>query len=576
MPLSYSNDLSSAKPNSNKLIGYFLLCWTILNLIQAYTLEIHADEAYYWLYSRFLDWGYFDHPPMVAIFIRIGDSVVHSELGIRLMTVISSTTSLYILWLIAKKYAVEAKWFMLVVSGVFIFHLYGFTTTPDAPLFLFTVLFYFIYQKYIDDDRWQWALLLALVIACLLYSKYHGILLIGFTVLSNIKLLKRGTFWVIVCLSVILFIPHILWQVNHGYPSVNYHLFEQSTYHYSFSQTWTYFPGQLLMAGPVIGIFLFYYGFKVRIKDAFIRTLIVNSLFTFLFFLSSSFKGEVQPQWTLIAFAPLVLLVLIQFKQSGNWRPWFQWVAIINLLFIVLLRVMIITASPLIRQIGQVKSLYGFKRWAHDIRQKVGDNYVILNDGFQNAAKYDFYNNTTKGFAYDERYYRLTQFDIWPIEEGMQHQKAYWLSKYPVKGVSTDTMYTTGGKWYGGWINDVRTYQKVKIETSSYKVSAKPGQQIFFDLDITNSYPYTINFSNSGYQHQVMLEACIFKEGYIIQVQEAGEDFHELTLKPQESRRYKFTFTAPEQKGAYTLMFSLRTDPFLGSKNSRIINLTIE
>ena len=194
MPLSYSNDLSAAKPNSNKLIGYFLLCWTILNLIQAYTLEIHADEAYYWLYSRFLDWGYFDHPPMVAIFIRIGDSIVHSELGIRFMTVISSTLSLYILWLIAKKYAVEAKWFVLVVSGIFIFHLYGFTTTPDAPLFLFTVLFYFIYQKYIDEDEWRWALLLALIIACLLYSKYHGILLIGFTVLSNIKLLKRCTF----------------------------------------------------------------------------------------------------------------------------------------------------------------------------------------------------------------------------------------------------------------------------------------------------------------------------------------------------------------------------------------------
>jgi hypothetical protein len=21
------------------------------------------DEAYYWVYSKFLDWGYFDHPP---------------------------------------------------------------------------------------------------------------------------------------------------------------------------------------------------------------------------------------------------------------------------------------------------------------------------------------------------------------------------------------------------------------------------------------------------------------------------------------------------------------------------------
>ncbi len=35
---------------------------------------------------------------------------------------------------------------------------------------------------------WQQAVLLGVIIACLLYSKYHAILLIGFTVLSNFKL----------------------------------------------------------------------------------------------------------------------------------------------------------------------------------------------------------------------------------------------------------------------------------------------------------------------------------------------------------------------------------------------------
>jgi hypothetical protein len=330
------------------------------------------------------------------------------------------------------------------------------------------------------------------------------------------------------------------------------------------------------MAGPLIGWFLFYNAFTIRIKDAFIRALMVNAIGTLVFFLLSSFKGEVQPQWTLIAFAPLVMLCLIHFKQAGNWRPWFKWLAIVNLVFIVLLRISIITASPLIRKIGQVKSLYGFKQWAHDIKQKAGDNYVIFNDGFQNASKYDFYNNTTRGFAYDERYYRLTQFDIWPIEEGMQHKKAYWLAKHPIKGVTADSLNTTGGIWYGGWINDVRTYQKVKVEAASYKMKAVPGEEMSVDLNITNPYPYTINFDNTGYEHKVWFEACLFRDANIILVREAGDDFHELVLKPGESKHYKFKFAAPPQKGNYTLMFSLRTDPFLGSKNSRIISLTIE
>ena len=164
--------------NSTKLIWYFIIGWTLLNVIQATTLELQGDEAYYWMYSRYLDWGYFDHPPMVALFIRIGDMLMHNELGLRLFTVLLSSASIYLLWLTLKSYTVDALAFVLVVSGIFIFHIYGFTTTPDAPLFFFTVLFYYLYQKYLQTDKWGLAVLLGITIACLLYSKYNGILVV--------------------------------------------------------------------------------------------------------------------------------------------------------------------------------------------------------------------------------------------------------------------------------------------------------------------------------------------------------------------------------------------------------------
>ncbi|HTI59847.1 ArnT family glycosyltransferase [Mucilaginibacter sp.] len=567
---------SATDKKQTQFIWYFLLGWTILNAVQAWKLEIHADEAYYWLYSRFLDWGYFDHPPMVALFIRIGDSITHSEFGVRLMTVVSSTLSLYVLWLIVRQYGAAAKWFILIVPGVFIFNIYGFMTTPDAPLFLFTVLFYYVYRKYLAQDNYKFAVLLALVIAGLLYSKYHGILVIGFTVLSDLKLLKRKTFWVIVVLSVVLYLPHILWQMSHGYPSVNYHLFEQTSDHYSFWQTWTYFPGQILMAGPLVGWFLFWKAFRAKANDGFIRALLFNAGGTFLFFLLSSLRGEVQPQWTLIGFAPLIMLSLIYFKQCGKRLLWFSSLAVVNVVFILTIRILLITASPLIRKVGQVKSQYGYKEWAHTIRQKVGDNYVIFMDGFQNVSKYDFYNNTTKGFAYDNRYYRLTQFDIWPIEQGLQHNKAYYLLRNPLKGVTTDTLNTTGGTWYGGWVNDVRTYQQVKVEMPENKITMKAGAQRALDVTITNPYPYTINFSNQGYQHLVVFAACTFTGMLEISEEVSADDFHQIILKPGQSTHYSFKFTAPLQKGNYTLLFSLRTDPFMGSKNSRIISLVVE
>ena len=181
-PLANSNN-SYQEKNQDKWIWYFLILWTILNAVQAYTLEIHADEAYYWLYSKFLDWGYFDHPPMVAIFIRIGDSIIHSEFGVRMMTVLSSSVSLYVLWRILRQYQVEAKWFILIVPGIFIFNLYGFMTTPDAPLFLFTALFYLVFKKYQEEEKlngqycWRSSLpvcfIASIMRCCLLVSPYY-------------------------------------------------------------------------------------------------------------------------------------------------------------------------------------------------------------------------------------------------------------------------------------------------------------------------------------------------------------------------------------------------------------------
>jgi hypothetical protein len=46
----------------------FYFFWTLLLVIQAINTDLIGDEAYYWMFSENLDWGYFDHPPMVAVF----------------------------------------------------------------------------------------------------------------------------------------------------------------------------------------------------------------------------------------------------------------------------------------------------------------------------------------------------------------------------------------------------------------------------------------------------------------------------------------------------------------------------
>ena len=562
---------------SDKPIWLFLLCWTIFNAIQAYTLEVHADEAYYWMYSKFLDWGYFDHPPMVAIFIWLGDQLVHNEFGLRLVTILSSSTAIYLLWLMLKKYAVNAWPFILVVSGVFIIHLYGFTTTPDAPLFFFTVLFYYLYQKYITDDSWLLALLIGIVIACLLYSKYHAVLVIFLTLASNIKLLQRRTFWGIVVFALILFIPHILWQVQHDFPSLKYHLYDRSATHYNPENSWLYIPGQLLMAGPLIGWFLYYSAFKINIKDAFIRCLVVNCVGALLFFFLSTFRGEAQPHWTLIAFAPLAMLALIRFNQNGIPR-WFYSLAIINLCLIVFIRISVMLDLPFISRVGQIKSYFGYKEWAQKVKAKAGDSYMIMSDGFQDPSKYNFYTNSIRAYSYDSKIYRHTQYDIWPIEEQFQGKRVYFMQDAPTPATAdTITNTSTHNKWYAEWVGSTRTYQKINIETEVHQLHLQGNKKSVIALTLTNPYNYPVSFSNKGQKQLVALEACFYKDDVNRYVITADNSFNNLILKPGESKRFDFALTTPPlAKCKYELLFSIRTTPFFGGKNSRIISVTIE
>ena len=49
-----------------QLLKYRFLLWFIVAILQAAFTDIFHDEAYYWLWSKHLALGYFDHPPMIA------------------------------------------------------------------------------------------------------------------------------------------------------------------------------------------------------------------------------------------------------------------------------------------------------------------------------------------------------------------------------------------------------------------------------------------------------------------------------------------------------------------------------
>src|ERR1700676_433527 len=66
-----------------------ILALVALRLAAAAWTPLTFDEAYYWMWSKHLAGGYYDHPPMVALVIRLGTMLAgDTELGVRLVSIV--------------------------------------------------------------------------------------------------------------------------------------------------------------------------------------------------------------------------------------------------------------------------------------------------------------------------------------------------------------------------------------------------------------------------------------------------------------------------------------------------------
>src|SRR4030042_6999430 len=71
-----------------KALFVLLAVTAIFRLCYIQAVELAPDEAYYWTWSRNLQWGYYDHPPLVGFLIWIGTVIAGGgEFGVRFLGV---------------------------------------------------------------------------------------------------------------------------------------------------------------------------------------------------------------------------------------------------------------------------------------------------------------------------------------------------------------------------------------------------------------------------------------------------------------------------------------------------------
>jgi len=252
---------------------------------------------------------------MVALLAKIGDSINHSTLALRLPFVLLGVFSFWgIYHLIENKdNPKEIIGFMLAFPLVST-HIAGFLTLPDLPLVFFFILYLIVYKNYLKEDSLKTVLLFAVVIAAMVYSKYHGFIILLLTIISNPKLLLKKSYWLTGVLAFTLFLPHICWQYQNDFPTFLYHLSDRGR-GFQASNFFHHIGSQLLLAGPLSGILIFWLAIKFKPTDQFEKTLQYIALGFVAFFFIFCLKGRVEAHWTA---ASTVALIIISYKSYQN------------------------------------------------------------------------------------------------------------------------------------------------------------------------------------------------------------------------------------------------------------------
>jgi hypothetical protein len=451
----------------------------------------------------------------------------------------------------------ERPAFIAVALSLAGLQLLGFLAVPDTALVFATALFFASYRKFISTKTMAATIMLGISCAILLYSKYHGALVVLFTLFSNLRLLKDRRIYLAGLIAVILFGPHVWWQYQHDWMSFRYHLFESNVNVYEPGFTLSYLAGQLLLAGPVAGFLLIPAALLYKPADRFERALKFTLAGIYIFFLLSSFRGKVEINWTVPVWVPLLILSVKYWVRHEKWRK--ALLVLLPLSLVVTVGARIIMVADILPSRSVRSRFHAWKEWPAEMRSRTENLPVVFSNSYQRASKYWFY---TGQMAYSQNHYKehRNQFNFWPLEDSMLGRRIYYLDVYDLHRMQ-DSLKTPIG-WVG-FRSDPRfeSFAKIQFIPEKKKYTASNGTlHVNARVEMPEAYKQYIR--NSPYILVNISLAVFGKKGWIKDIQT------DLFLRDLLQGSVSLAIPLGLDAGNYQLLFTLAVRDYYPTHNS--------
>ncbi|WP_102227059.1 ArnT family glycosyltransferase [Acidimangrovimonas sediminis] len=214
-------------------VAALTLVFALIHLAMAGLIPVFQDEAYYALWATRLAPDYYDHPPMIALWIRAGEEMFGpGPEGIRFLCVLGFAATTALTCDIARLLGADGR--RAVAAGLFFNVMLlpaalGFAATPDAPSVFFWALTLWLMLRAVATEvatergaTWIWALA-GLAAGAGVLSKFTNLFLIAGLFVWFIgtrrgrRLLDDSGPWVMAVAAAAVLAPFVDWNAIHGW-----------------------------------------------------------------------------------------------------------------------------------------------------------------------------------------------------------------------------------------------------------------------------------------------------------------------------------------------------------------------
>jgi 4-amino-4-deoxy-L-arabinose transferase-like glycosyltransferase len=322
-------------PNEARLVlntTVAILALVALRLVAAAWTPLTFDEAYYWMWSKHLAFGYYDHPPAVAAVIRLGTMIAgDTELGVRLVSIM---LALPMSWAVYRSASIlfggqrVAATATILLNVTLMAAVGTLIVTPDAPLLVASSFVLFFLAKLLETGRGAWWLAVGAAVGTALLSKYTA-LFFGPAILIWLVAVPKLRRWLLSpwlylggLVALLVFSPVIVWNADHHWVSFIKQIGRARIEDFRPAFIAELIPTQVAFATPLVFILGAMGLYALLRRDAgasAARVLISATFWTIVaYFIWHSLHARVEANW----FAPVYPVFAIAAAVAANLTRW--------------------------------------------------------------------------------------------------------------------------------------------------------------------------------------------------------------------------------------------------------------